>query len=219
MQRATVAMALGLFAAWLGAWAIAPRAGADQPERVLPLAVHVEEGREAEVDDWVARTNRFYAPAGVRFELRATRALPPAERRLDDNRARHRLARRHVDRHINAFFVDAIRDRWPSRATARAAARVGRTPSGWLGGAHIPKPSRRPGSYVIVLAMRQRPEGVAIGLSHELGHVLGAPHHRDPANIMSYGARRTGFDESQLRLFRQRAGRLLRRRDVIRARR
>ncbi len=185
----------------------------------LPLAVHVEDARRGEVPEWLRRANVYYAPAGVRFQVSHTRPLPAGARHLADNRARHRLARRLVRRAINVFFVDAIVDRWPSRATARAAARVGRRPSGRLGGAHIRKPDRRPKSYVIVLAYPERPGATAVGLAHELGHVLGAPHHADPDNVMSYGPARRGFDASQRRMFRRRAQRLLRAGDVRRVRR
>ncbi len=196
-----------------------PRAEAAAPEPVvmLPLAVHADPALDdALLNAWVDTANGFYAPAGVQFRMIERRPLDAEHRTLRNNRARHNLARRLRDRAINVFFVDEIHDPWPSAATARASARVGRTPSGRLGGAHIPKPNRTPGSYVIVLGTRERSQFAPVGLAHELGHVLGSPHHPDPANIMSYGRDRTGFDEEQLRRFRIRARRLIRRRQVRR---
>lgn len=184
-------------------------------ERVLPLAIHVgADVPEAQVDRWVDEASAYFAEAGVAFARVELHRLPPEELVLQDNRARHRFKRRLRPRAINVFIVDTIIDRWPSAATRRAAAREGFEPSGRLGGAHIPAPRHRPGTYVIV-----RAASMPLVLAHELGHVLGAPHHRDGTNIMSYGRERTHFDDQQRATFARRARRLLRSRDVRRARR
>ncbi|MEM9071079.1 MAG: hypothetical protein AAGE52_21390 [Myxococcota bacterium] len=169
----------------------------------LPLCVHVApEVETSELERWVVETNAFFAPAGVQFRIAERRPL--RERVLENNRDRHRLKRYLRERRINVFVVDEIHDPWPSSATRRAAARVGRTPSGRLGGAHIPASGHRPGTYVIAIQ-----QSMPLVLAHELGHVLGAPHHPDPTNVMSYGAHRDHFDEAQLTLFRARARRLI----------
>ncbi|MEM7605684.1 MAG: hypothetical protein AAF411_10015 [Myxococcota bacterium] len=178
----------------------------------LPLAVHAGADVDvATIARWVEQTNVHFAPAGVQFVHAQTRVLPESALHLANNRDRHRLKRRLVPRHINVFVVNEIIDPWPSAATRRAAAREGFEPSGRLGGAHIPAPRHRPSTYVIV-----RRGSLPLVLAHELGHVLGAPHHPDPTNIMSYGRHRTHFNDEQLATFRRRARRLIRRRDVRR---
>lgn len=185
-----------------------------EPWLSLPLSVQgPADLADARVDEWVEAVNGWYAAARVRFVVDERRNLPDDWVLLRNNRDRHRFKRRLHGRRIHAFIVREIRDPWPSAATRRASARVGREPSGLLGGAHIPASDHRPGSYVIALD-----RAMPLALAHELGHVLGAPHHRDPTNIMSYGRNRSHFDEAQLEQFRRRARQLQRRRDVSRVR-
>jgi hypothetical protein len=146
-----------------------------------------------------------FAPAAVGFEAGEVRTLPDGHAELADIPARQRLRRHLAAGGINVFVVDSILDPVPSAATRRAAARVGREPSGRLSGAHIPAPGHRPGTFVVV-----DHHGGAPTLAHELGHVLGLPHHADETNLMSYGRDRTGFDDRQLRVIRLFAGRLRR---------
>ena len=182
---------------------------ADAPT-TLPLAVHAaEDVTDAQIDAWVNEANQYFAPGGVRFERVETRRIAEDRLVLHNNRDRHRFKRQLRERRINVFVVDTIHDPWPSAATRRAAAREGFEPSGRLGGAHIVAEGHRPRTYVIV-----RRGQMPLVLAHELGHVLGAPHHPDPTNIMSYGRNRTHFSEEQLELFSRRARRLVRRRDV-----
>ena len=183
----------------------------DETVTRLPVVFHTADSIEDRLlESWLAKANGPFAAAGVRFELAGRRALPGESQRLQSNRDRHRLKRFLRRRVINVFVVDEIRDPWPSAATRRAALRVGREPTGYLGGAHIPAPGRTPATYVIVLR-----RAIAYGaLTHELGHFLGAPHHRDPRNIMSYGVRRDRFDDRQLAMFRRRARRLVRTRKL-----
>ncbi|MBO6938286.1 MAG: hypothetical protein JJ863_25175 [Deltaproteobacteria bacterium] len=182
----------------------------DEPWLTLPLSVQGPPDLEdTQVDQWIDVVNGWYAPAHVRFVVDERRALPDDWLLLRNNRDRHRFERRLRGRRIHAFIVREIRDPWPSAATRRASKHVGREPSGLLGGAHIPAPNHRPDSYVIALD-----RAMPLALAHELGHVLGAPHHPDPTNIMSYGRNRSHFDEAQLEHFRRRARRLQRRRDV-----
>jgi hypothetical protein len=186
------------------------RSRADEPIE-LALVVHVatRDGRPVVSAQEVRRTvgvaSEAFAPAAVAFAVGEVRALPDGHAELADIRARHRLRRHLVPGAINVFVVDAILDPVPSEATRRAAARVGREPSGRLSGAHIPAPGRRPGTFVLV-----DHHGGALTVAHELGHLLGLPHHRDETNIMSYGRDRTGFDDRQLRVIRLFAGRLRR---------
>jgi len=174
----------------------------------LPVVFHGAELDVATADAWLQRVNEPFAAAGVRFVRERLHAIDT--RRLPDNRARHRLKQHFVERRVNVFVVDEIRDPWPSQATRRAAALAGREASGYLGGAHIRTRARTPNTYVIVLR-RAIPYGA---LTHELGHFLGAPHHPDPENIMSYGRDRHRFDEVQIATFRRRARRLLRRHEI-----
>ncbi len=184
-------------------------ASADGPT-VLPLAVHAgADVTDAQIDAWVADANRYFAPGGVQFTRAETLRIADDRLVLNNNRDRHRFKRQLRERRINVFVVDTIHDPWPSAATRRAAAREGFEPSGRLGGAHIVAEGHRPRTYVIV-----RRGSMPLVLAHELGHVLGAPHHPDPTNIMSYGRNRTHFSDAQLELFGQRARRLVRRRDV-----
>ena len=164
---------------------------------------------DAQIDAWVADANRYFEPGAVRFERVETHRIATERLELHDNRDRHRFKRDLVERRINVFVVDTIHDPWPSAATRRAAAREGFEPSGRLGGAHIVAEGHRPSTYVIV-----RRGQMPLVLAHELGHVLGAPHHPDPTNIMSYGRNRTHFSDEQLELFNQRARRLVRTRSV-----
>ncbi|MEM9073071.1 MAG: hypothetical protein AAGE52_31490, partial [Myxococcota bacterium] len=85
-----------------------------------------------------------------------------------------------------------------SASMIRAAARVGRVPraGGRLAGATIPVRERTPRRYIIVHDSRS-----ATLLAHEFGHALGAPHHPDPRNIMSYGRGRDQFSERQIERF------------------
>lgn len=59
--------------------------------------------------------------------------------------------------------------------------------------------------------------GSGLSIAHETGHFLGAGHHRDPDNIMSYSPTRHRFDEAQARVFRARARRYLRTGELERA--
>ncbi|MBW2465335.1 MAG: hypothetical protein JRH11_27050, partial [Deltaproteobacteria bacterium] len=176
--------------------------------RRLPVVFHVAAvGGEPifdteEVTSWLAVANGHFADADVRFETDAVRVLPAGRAVLRNIRERRSLARFLRPRRVNVFIVEAILDPWPSAATVRAAAAQGFEPSGRLGGAHILVSGRTPETYIIV----RRGSG-PLTLTHELGHFLSAPHHRDPANIMSYGRHRTHFDERQIRAFRYRARR------------
>lgn len=181
----------------------------------LPIVFHIatNEGElvadEALLARYLRVTNGHYAPAGVGFFAHEVRALPEGHAVLENNRDRRRLRRYLEPRVINVFVVAEILDPNPSGATRRAASNVGREPSGRLAGAHIPAPGRTPATYVIVNARASE-----LSVTHEVGHFLGMPHSGDPTNIMSYGARRDGFDASQLEHFHRRARRLLRRRTL-----
>ena len=80
---------------------------------------------------------------------------------------------------------------------------------GRLSGAHIPADDRRPATYILVSRASS-----PLSLAHELGHFLGAAHHPDPENIMSYGRERRRFSPRQIRVFVARATRMARRRTL-----
>jgi len=176
--------------------------------RRLPVAFHVAsvdgaptmEG--ADIAAWLEVVNEHFAVADVAFVNEEVRALPEDHAVLTNIRARRRLARFLRPRRVNVFIVEEIRDPNPSSATVRAAAAQGFEPTGRLGGAHILMEGRAPETYIIV----RRSSG-PLTLTHELGHFLSAPHHRDPENIMSYGRDRHRFDDRQIRAFRYRARR------------
>lgn len=192
-------------------WLAAGAARADPPRVALPVVLHVAGGAP---DDYVrtllAAAHEAYATSGICI-VPSFRALPDASRELRTIRDRHTLKRLLVPGAVNVFLVDHALDPHPSASTQRAAERVARPLTGRLGGAHIPAPSARPRTYIIVTRDAQR-----FTLAHELGHLLGAGHHRDPANIMSYGADRHTFDAAQLRTFFSRARALVARHDVAR---
>jgi len=171
----------------------------------LPVVIHAAKGVEFDPVALLADAQRYFAGAGLRFHLQETRSLPDdlAElRRIRDRRGLKRYLAPHA---INVFVHSAIHDRTPSRSTRRAATRAGIALSGRLGGAHIPAAGRQPGTYIILRASTR-----GLTLAHELGHFLGVAHHRESDNVMSYGPRRTRFNDRQLRVFRATARRLLR---------
>jgi len=214
MTRARLWTLLGAAAAVLGLAARAPEsAAADEPTiGRFPVVVHVgvRDGvpvaDDAYLAERIAVANRHFAPAGLCFEVEETRLLADGRFELETFRDRRRLGRSAVPRKINVFVFDRILDPVPSAATVRAASRVGGEPSGFLGGAHVPWPGSTPATYLIVARSSS-----ALTITHELGHFFGAPHHRDPSNIMSYGADRTAFDARQLATFRASARRHARR--------
>jgi len=206
MRRATSAVLI--FALVL------PTVGRAQPAvdeaRALPIVAHVasESGQpvlsQAALAEWEQTVSALYAGAGLCVRVVERRALPvPAT--LERIADRRRLARFVVPRRVNVFLVAAILDPVPSASTRRTAARFGFAPTGLLNGAHVPVRDRAPGTYLIV-----RAGAGPTTLAHELGHLLGAGHHRDPTNLMSYARERVRFDEHQLRTFRSRAARLAR---------
>lgn len=203
MRLALVVLAFGCA---LPALAISSPAAADA--RRLPVAFHIPsiDGTptmdEAEIAAWLEVVNEHFAVAEIAFTSEQIRPLARDEAVLTTIRDRRRLSRFLRPRRVNVFIVEEIHDPHPSGATVRAAAALGFEPSGRLGGAHIPAEGRSPQTYIIV-----RRRSGPLALTHELGHFLSAPHHRDPDNIMSYGRNRTRFDERQIRAFRYRARR------------
>jgi hypothetical protein len=162
------------------------------------------------LDHQLRRANGHFAPADIAFSVTEARSLPTTFAVLETIRERVRLRRYVVSRVINVFVVDRILDPHPSASTRRAARRMGREPSGELAGAHSRAPGRIPGTFVLV----SRGASSDLSLTHELGHFFWLPHHREAANIMSYGARRDRFDARQIRALRWMARRYRRRRTV-----
>ncbi len=180
-------------------------------ERIFPVRFHVAtvDGEPVasrdDLEAWLDTASGLFSKAGVAFVLDGYAELPEGHAELADIRARRALRRFLGPRAIHVFVVERIRDPTASAATRRAAERLGREPTGWLSGAHIPAPRAQPGTYLIVT----RRSG-ALTLTHELGHYFGAPHHADPENLMSYGRDRRGFDERQVRTFEWTARRFAR---------
>jgi len=190
----------------VGVMAAAARAeeAAPQPLR-LPVVVHMARADgaalagEPEAAQMIEIVNQIYDGSGVCFALAEVREVA-RDADLVSYRDRRILKKFVVPRAINVFVVRSIKDPSPSDATRRASARVGREPTGWLRGAEIPAVGKRPEVYLLVTLTAGAPT-----LAHELGHFLGAGHHPDPDNLMSYGSGRNGFDDKQFRTFRAHA--------------
>jgi hypothetical protein len=181
----------------------------EAPDLRLPIVVHLLRADDApvlpraEAERFVVEVNRLYAPANLCFALQEIRDLD-VDADLETVRDRVALRAHLVPRAINVFLVRSMRDPEPDITTVRAAARVGREPSGWLNGAQVTAPGQIPATYLIVRA------GTGpTTLAHELGHLLGEGHHAGEGNIMSYGLDRHDFDAAQLRTFRALARREL----------
>jgi hypothetical protein len=183
---------------------------ADEPMLVIPLAVHVTRVGDAGDEARIAVFREAYRPHGICFAVRRE-PLPEARWHLRDIRARHALRARLVPRRFNVFLVDRADDPRPSASTVRAAARAGFVPGGELSGAHVPATGHRPATFAFVTR-----RGSGLSIAHEVGHFLGAGHSADPTNLMSYAPERHRFDARQVRVFRARAARAIRRGDVTR---
>lgn len=187
--------------------------GAQVERHAFPVVFHVGETPEgaplvdeAALTGALRETNRAMADAGACFTVHDVVPLPGVST-LPDIRSRRRLERLTRDGAVHVFVVDTIEDPRPSASTVRAAESAARTLSGRIGGAHIPRRSGSPGTYVLVVAAGIPSWTV---LAHELGHVMGESHAADTSNIMSYGAERTGFDATQLERMARRARRMAR---------
>lgn len=186
----------------------------EAPSKAFALVVHVAtkqpvEEVEERIVGLLAAANASFAPAGIAFHVLEVRALPDRHAVLKRRLQRRRLRRYLVPRAINIFLVDRIHERRATFRTRRAARWVGRQLTDQLSGAHVRVMGEVPDGYII-LSRSAEPHTAA----HELGHFFGAPHHRDPANIMSYGGERVGFSRSQLKGFKRRAREYKRKRDL-----
>jgi hypothetical protein len=207
------------FVLWVGLVGMAallspPAAQAeDETYGPFPLVFHVATRDGADVASREALealtrdVNERFRVASVSFRIAEVRGLPDGNATLENVPARRALRRHLVPHAINVFVVERIEDPVPSAATRRAAARVGREPSGAIAGAHIEIERSVPSTYILTTTRSS-----SLTLVHELGHFFSAPHHRDPENIMSYGPARSRFDEHQIRAFRARARHYVRRR-------
>ncbi|MEM9189316.1 MAG: hypothetical protein AAGF12_09075 [Myxococcota bacterium] len=193
-----------------GALAVSLVPAAAAAEHRFPVVFHLatEEGQsvvgEEKLQRLVETANAKFRGAELGFEVDEKRQLPDGNAVLETISDRRSLARFLRPRVINVFVVREILDEVPSEATIRAAGWQGFRPTGRLSGAHIPT-AQPPGTYILLTARAS-----ATSLAHELGHFFGAGHHRDPENIMSYGAGRSRFSDRQLRAFRMFARRYAR---------
>jgi hypothetical protein len=174
------------------------------------VVVHVASANPADTDqrvtDFLDAANQHFAAAEIAFVASAPRTLPASFAVLETAGERHRLKKYFVPHTINLFLLDEIDDPVPSEATKKAAAWQDLKLSGLLAGAHIEYKGQTPGTYIILSRNTER-----LTLTHELGHFFGSGHSKDPANIMSYGREKKGFDEKQLQCFKAAAARFRRR--------
>ncbi len=184
-------------------------------EQTFLLTVHVAtehpDDAEQRIDKKIAVANEKFAAAGLAFEKGTWNELPEKFAVLANCAQRHRLKRFFRKKTINVYIVDEMLDPNPSRATKRAAGWQGRKPSGRLSGAHIEFKKKIPGTYIIITR-----SSLNESLAHELGHFFGLPHHKDSANLMSYGRERLAFNDKQLKIIRARAKRYVRKRILSR---
>lgn len=183
-------------------------------EIIFEVAIHVAtddmDKTRKRIEQKIDTANEKFEGIAVGFEdVDEFHVLPEDFATLDNSPERHKLKKYLVDRAINIFVVDTILDPHPSGATKKAAAWQGRKPSGRLAGAHIEVKNKKPHTYIILKA-----HSSSVSLAHELGHFLGLPHHKDPANIMSYGNARQNFNDDQLEVMRRIAQKTKRKRLV-----
>ncbi len=182
-------------------------------DNVFALTIHVAttkpEDASKRIGQKIETANDHYSQVGMAFDGEDTRELPESFAVIENIPERHKLKKYLVKKTINVFVVDEILDPHPSKATKKAAKWQGRKPSGRLTGAHIEVKNRIPDTYIII--SRRSPK---VTLTHELGHFFGLPHHRDPANIMSYGRDRAEFDRRQLKVIKSQAKKIVRKRHV-----
>ena len=190
----------------------APSVDKSTPKGVKKLTFEIEfqtAGKDPgatwrEIADKVAAANQKFAPVGVSFAYTDNAAaLPDTFIVLETIRERHKLKKYFKKRAINVFVLDRILDPTPSKATKRAARWQWHRPSGLLAGAHIPYKKAFPDTYIILKATSH-----PLTLAHELGHMFGLPHSKDPLNIMSYGSERHSFNPRQLKVIRKNTKRL-----------
>jgi hypothetical protein len=189
-------------------WAEAgePNRKTDSEPIAFAVSIHIATAHPSDSDQrvnaYLNTANQYFVAAGVVLKEVSREILPDAFSVLETQRERHLLKPYFVPNTINVFFIDEILDPTPSAATRKAAAWQGRKPSGRLAGAVIEYKKKHPGIYIILSRA-----GSPLSLAHELGHLLGCAHSKDPKNIMSYGAQREYFTEQQLKTFRTTAKR------------
>ncbi|MBN2342408.1 MAG: hypothetical protein JXX29_19995 [Deltaproteobacteria bacterium] len=179
----------------------------------FPIVVHMAsatpEKANQKIDAMVNDANAQFAEIGIHFTVIARHSLPATFETLETIRERHQVKKYLQPKAINLFLHDEILDPVPSKATRKAAALQNRKPSGRLAGAHIESPQRNPGTYILISGAARNNT-----LPHELGHFFGLPHHRNPENIMSYGAQRREFSDVQSKTIVRTAKRLIRQKKI-----
>jgi hypothetical protein len=190
-----------------------PAHATDSPKPFF-VSIHVATTNPADSDqrvaDFLDTANQHFAAAGIAFVEHRRTMLPSSFAVLETQGERHKLRKYFAPNTINVFLLDEIDDPTPSDATKKAAAWQDLKLSGLLAGAHIKHEGLLPGTYIILSRNSEK-----LTLTHELGHLFGAGHAKDPANLMSYGRDKLRFDDKQLQCFRATATRL-RRQHVLR---
>jgi hypothetical protein len=121
---------------------------------------------------WIERTNLALAPHGLEVRVRAIRVLPPGHGRITHRRHRKQLAVFSPrDGSIHVFAVRELELFSARRADRRVRGMYWRY-RGWN---H--ELMRR--EYVVV--NQDAPDTTLV---HEIGHLLGLPHHRSTQNLM-----------------------------------
>jgi hypothetical protein len=119
----------------------------------------------------IARANQIFAPYGVGFVARESRALAEAHARLETRADRDALGAEVAEvarGAIHCFVVASLRDVDEPERMRR--------------GVHWRSRTQKGAHFVIVSVI----SGLDV-LAHELGHFLGNPEHSDtPGNLMSY---------------------------------
>jgi hypothetical protein len=174
-----------------------PRAAPPLPPLGLRLAVAVvgdaPVANRPWLDEQVARAQRIFAPAGVRFRLVKAEPISDVPAEVHTRADRHGLRDLVAPEVINAFVVARLRDV--------------DEPSRFRQGVHW-RPPPRPGPHYVILSVEAGPDVLA----HELGHFFGNHGHSDtPGNIMSYtrGDVPPFFDDTQIRRIRRHVRRFL----------
>lgn len=181
----------------------AARAGEVEMLPTIPITRHVVRDGALVVDDSfmdleIATANSLFKDAGVAFAFSGVVEIDAVYKALETRDDRDKLADLRVEKEVNVFFVDSLRD-----VDDPKLHRMGVT---WR------KLSKLSVKYIIVAA-----SGSPTTMAHELGHFFGLDHVGQKNNLMSYD--RDGGDvfltDPQRRVIRSTAQGLLARKEIV----